>query len=680
MTAWAAAARSTREVAVPATTARLATRLRAVAIVASLAFGIGWTLVQGKAFHWDALNYHFYLGYAALHDRFALDFFAAGTPSYINPYAYVPLHLLSQAAVPGVVTAVSLAAVHALILWLSYELALVLAPGSPEGERQAFAWLAPLFAAMNPVLLQGLGTTLVDIPLGALVVAGWIGVAIALHEGRFRWLLFGGVLCGVASALKLSNAFYAVAAMAMIAFLPGPPRRKLLAGVVYAIGCATAFVAVSAPWSWKLWQTFGNPLFPFLNDWFASPDFTSAKLHYERFRPADWQEFLRRPLDMLSPLSRQHTETHAPDLRFAALFLALTVAAPLVMYRRRFRDEPVAVGERPRSSRATSAVALAFVVAWCLWLASSGNGRYFIPMGCVAAALLATILHHAYRRWKRATTLCAAVVVVAQLVQLVVAADLDRDGVGWEGPLLRTESPQRFRDEPHLFLSTSFLSASALLPQWHPASGMMTISGFYALGPDRPGWERAQAMIGKSAQRLRIISQLPPGYDESTGLPGPASDLDVYVRRFGLRTDGSDCDYVKAQGSLHPLSRSDESKRWTVWVTCRLVPDPAAARRYLEEVRPVDVVFDRVESACPNLFHPQRPVTEQMPRWTRLYNMGSEIQLWIDRGRVLYFSPFVGGDPIDIGAMADWLREPQVVDCSRKSAPAFGGLLERPAR
>jgi hypothetical protein len=43
---------------------------------------------------------------------------------------------------------------------------------------------------------------------------------------------------------------------------------------------------------------------------------------------------------------------------------------------------------------------------------------------------------------------------------------------------------------------------------------------------------------------------------------------------------------------------------------------------------------------------------------------------------VLYFAPVIGGDPIDVGAAAAWAERAQPIDCSRKSAPAFGGLLE----
>jgi len=644
---------------------------RAIVACAVLAFAIAWALLQGKALHWDAINYHFYLGFAALNDRFAQDFFAAGTPSYINPYAYVPLHLMVSAGLPGAMVATILAAVHGLIFWATYELALVAGPASSRRERVAFAVLAIVLAAMSPVLLQGLGMTLVDIPLGVLVVAGWLAMAVAVRDGSMRWVVIGAVLGGLAGGLKLSNAFYALAAGAMVFFVPGDWRHKARAGALYAVACGVAALLVSAPWSWKLWTAFGNPLFPFLNDVFRSPDFTSAALNYERFRPQTLFEFITRPVDLMSTLSRQNTEGRAPDLRFAALFVALGVLAAVTLVTRA-RNADAGLQRRNEASRVLIALATAFLIAWCLWLKSSGNSRYFIPMGCVGAALLAVALHHAYRRWKDGTLVVIALIVLAQGVQIVIAADWRRDGVGWEGPLLELKYPDRFRDEPALYLSTSFLSGSAFLPHWHPKSGMITISGFYALGPDRPGFELAKGLITHNEGRLRSLTLLPSGFDETRGLPGSPSDLNIFFRRFGLAIDSRDCEFVKAQSNLPDTSRMAERDRWSVWVSCALRSDPGAAEQYALEVSRIEPIFDRVEAACPNLFHPPRPVTEQFPNWTRLYNMGSELQLWIADGRLLYRSPLLGGDPIDIGTAADWARAPQPIDCSRKFAPAFG--------
>ena len=483
----------------------------------------------------------------------------------------------------------------------------------------------------------------------------------------------------IAAALKLSNALYAAAALSMVAFLPRTWRERLLAAAVYAVACGLGFVVVSAPWSLRLWEAFGNPLFPFLNHWFASPDFISTPLHYERFRPANWLEFLTRPFDMLSPLSRQHTEGRAPDLRYAAAFILLA-AWGAVRWRARSRGDPQQ-GERPMdelaADRVLVALTVAFVVAWCIWLVASGNSRYFMPMGCLAAVLVAATLQRLHRKWKDATLVVAGLLLLVQTTQIVIAADWKREGGRWEGPLLQTEFPDRFRKEPYLFLSTSFLSGSAFLPHWHPDSGMITIAGFYAIGPDRPGWQRARAMIDRNIDRVRILRALPRGVDEKSGLPGHPSDLDTGVRRFGLKVDADDCEFVKLRSSLldMPIPRRPQDE-WTAFLTCRLVAAPERAEAYLREVALIDPVFDRVEDTCPNLFQPRRPTTEQLPNWIRLYNMGTEIQLWISDGRILYFSTLIGGDPIDIGPVEAWRQGAQPIDCSKKSAPAFNGLLK----
>ena len=248
---------------------------------------------------------------------------------------------------------------------------------------------------------------------------------------------------------------------------------------------------VSLPWSWRLWNEFGNPMFPFLNTLFGSPDFTSAPLHYERFLPASWQDFVARPFRMLSAHSMVHTESRAPDLRFAALTLAIVAWGMVLAWNARRRVASATARSEIdvdlSSRRVLLGLTVGWIFAWVLWLALSGNSRYFLPMGCIASVVLALLLQRLHQRWRDATIVLAAVLVLAQVVQIGIGSDWKRDGMPWDGPWLRTEFPDRFRNEPHLFLSTAFLSGSAFLPYWHPDSGMMNITGFYAIGPDRPG-------------------------------------------------------------------------------------------------------------------------------------------------------------------------------------------------
>lgn len=648
---------------------------RGLAYAASMVFAVAWTLALGKDVHWDALNYHLYLGFSALNDRFALDFFGAGTPSYINPYAYVPLYLMTLAGWPALWIAVTLAAFHALVFWLTFEIALAAGVRDARFALPQFAMLAVLIAATNPVLLQGLGSTMVDIPTGVLVLGGWLGVVHTVRDGRVAWVVLAGALLGIAAALKLSNAVFAIAAVPALAFMPGGIADRARGILGFGVACALAFAALALPWSWQLWREFGNPFFPFLNQWFASPDFTSEPLRYERFMPSGWLSYFTRPFEMLSASTSVHTEPRAPDLRYVALIAALLVLVASPLLRRpqgasRSAEDPAAVDGASR--RTLLALLTGFAVAWFLWLSISGNSRYFLPMAFVASVALALVLQRLHALWPSTTISAILLMFAVQAIQFALGTDWKRDGGAWEGPWLRVEIPERLRSEPFLYLSAGFMSGSAFVPYLHPQSGIINIGGFNVIGPGHPGGERAQALIDRNRDRLRILLPLPPGVVDRASLPSSPEVLKVYVRRFGLRVDASDCEFLRVEGNLRG-ERRPESRNgaWSSFIACRLVPAPEERAAYEREAAVVDPIFDRVEDTCPNLFHPRRPVTQEFLYWARTYHAGSEMQLYIDAGRVKYFFPLRGGDPIDIGSVADWQAGPQPFDCSRRTSPAF---------
>lgn len=642
---------------------------RALAIVVSLAIALGWTFAQGKDVHWDAVNYHLYLGFSALHDRFAQDFFAAGPPAYLAPYAYVPLYLMSAAGWSAIAAATAIAAWHALALWLVFELAAAAGLRREDGRSPAWALLALLLAALNPVLLQGLGSTLSDISAGVPVLASWLALVYALRSGRTRVLVLAGILGGIAATLKLSNAFFAIGAATALFFLPGPLATRARGLLVYGAACAVAFAVSLAPWALRLWSEFGNPLFPFLNQVFHSADFTAEALHYERFIPHGLLHGALRPFEMLSVASHVHTEPRAPDVRYVALIAA--GAAWAVAVRAGSREDANDAAREAGTEGALYGLVAALGTSWLIWLAMSGNSRYFVPMACVAGVVLALLLQRLHRRWPDVTALATALVLGVQGVQLAVGADLERSGLAWEGPWIRVDIPQRMRDEPSLYLSVGFLSGSAFLPYLHPQAGMINVGGFNVIAPGHAGFERASRMIERNAHRLRLLLPLPAGIVDRASLPGPPEQLDVYVRRLGLRVDGSDCEFPRLEGNLRGERRPESNSTWKYFISCRLVAAPAERLAYERRVAEVDAAFDRVEDACPALFHPRRPPTQEYGYLARTYHMGSEMQLFVEEGRVKYFFPLRGGDPIDIGTLAAWREAPQRIDCTRRTQPAF---------
>src|SRR5512146_1911129 len=126
----------------------------------------------GKDMQWDTLDYHLYSGFSAIHDRFGLDYFAAGPQSYLNPYVYAPFYLLVTSGLSALGVAGILAVVQSVILWLTFELAIAVAPPVRPGSRIAVGVSAALLAFANPVLMEQFGSSFADITTGELVLAG----------------------------------------------------------------------------------------------------------------------------------------------------------------------------------------------------------------------------------------------------------------------------------------------------------------------------------------------------------------------------------------------------------------------------------------------------------------------------------------------------------------------------
>lgn len=660
---------------------------RTVVYVGTALAAVAWTLLVGKDLNWDALNYHLYAGFSAVEDRFGHDFFPSGAASYFNPYAQVPFFLMVRAGLPAVSIGLALAVVHSLNLWLTYELALELNRTQTDLRRRLLGVLAVALAALNPVFLQEVGSTFTDISTAVLVLGAWLALALAYRHGGRLLIVFAGCLLGVAAALKLSNAIFAIASVPLVYMRPGSKKSRWETIALFVTGGGVAFLAAAGPWAWKLWQAFGNPVFPLFNAAFSSPDFITEPLKHDRFLPTSWQAALLRPFEMAVPDRMIHTEPRAADVRYAVLFLGLAASAIVAS----LAGPPRLRGPAPPSPNAAEvsarrcfvAMSLAFVTAWILWLAVSANSRYFLPMGCVAAVLIASLLPRLLKS-PRVLVYSALIILGLQTMQVALGSQLRWNSQDWRGQWFRVAIPDRFKQEPNLYLSLNVQSSSFLAPFLSPGSGFVNVSGSYILAPGKPGGERAQRMIDANAGRVRMLMPIQKVDSDFQPIPPSFQTLDGRVRRFGLRTDPLDCEYFRLDGGLDLVVYSEagrgpsERSKVTSFLTCRLVRADVSPDGYREEERRADRVFDNVEDACPNLFHPRRTASEHNGSWYRHYVLGSDLQVWIFNGSVKYSNPVVGGEPILIGRASDWERAPQTMDCSRRHGAIFEAATQAP--
>ena len=644
----------------------------------------------GKDMAWDTLNYHLYAGFSALNDRFAQDYFAAGPPSYFNPYAFVPFYVLVKAGLSPLVITSLLAIVHSIIFWLVYELAICVWPSDDRRLQMTVGVCAIAMTFLNPILVQQIGSSFADITTAELMLGGWLLLAQAVRSPNAARVVCAGLLIGFATALKPTNAVHAVAACTLLIFLPKALVDRIRYGLSYAAALALGFAVVAAPWSYRLEQMFGNPLFPLMNGLFRSPEFTTEPLRHFRFIPASFAEALWRPFAMVNPVQMVQEELTAPDLRYAVLaILASILLVGWLGKRLAHSSASTAPAEQPTATRALAALGCGFAADWVLWLSASGNGRYFLPMASVAAILIVALIFRLFAARPKLRNYILVVVLGAQIMQLYYGADHRWNPAPWDRNWLSIEMPEKLSTEPNLYLTAGVQSNSFMAAYLAKGSGLINFSGAYVLGSDGATGARIEALIHRYAPQLRVLWRATQS--ETANYPRdyrfPVNDS---LARFALRVDPGDCSKITLRGlppgmqitsegllSTRPVKPPAETQPDTSYLmTCRIIPDDSNRLTEADRERAVDVVFDRVEDACPALFQPRRLRTEHdHDVWHRVY-VNTDIVLVSINGSIKFMNPPHSESLISLGPESKWAKAPLRLSCGRRNGVYFADVLK----
>jgi hypothetical protein len=670
--------KSPRRHALGAALARAARSPRFAIYLACAAAGVVVNTLLGKEMMWDTLNYHLYAGFSALHDRFGQDYFAAGPQSYFNPYLYVPFYLLVKSGLPALVATSMMALFQSAILWLTYEMALLLAPPATVARRTALGLCAVALALANPILIAELGSSYGDIITAELVLAGWLLLLRAVRSPTRTAIVCAGLLLGIASALKLTNAAHALAAFATLAFLPAAGRDRSRFTAVFAFALGLGFLVVATPWAIALEQHFGNPLFPLLNNVFRSPHYTTGSMLDYRFIPDSLAAALWRPFALLSPMGLVDDEFPSPDLRYAVLLILAALALVRVIWlglrSARSAARPCAPGAGS-STRMLAALGCGFAIDWILWLRMSGDGRYLIAMACVAAVLVVGLVFRLFAARPKLRNYLLGAILCVQGVQLSMGAAY-RIYVPWDGgPWLEVSVPKPLTRAPSLYFLYGNLSNSFLAAFLPPGSGFVNIGGVYALQAVGANGQRIRSLIGQYGPHLRVV-MLGTQKDATAAAQIPhVAWVNDELGRFGLRADLNDCSTIAVKDTV-PVTAP-----YSMYLlACEVVQDPAARGALGDEERTANVIFDDLEDDCPTLFHPRRPVTRnlsasQVHLWARQYP-GTGLSVYVGTGRRVVVSDFVrGGSPMDLGSEREWLAAPPQLECGRRDGRYYVKVL-----
>lgn len=685
--------------AIDALCAAVLARPRTCIYLTATALVVLVSYLLGKEMMWDTLDYHLYAGFSGLHDRFGRDYFAAGAQSYLNPYVYVPFYALARTGLPALCVASILAVAQSGILWITYELALAVSPADDPRSRMAAGVCAVLLALANPILINQVGSSYADITTAELVLLGFLLLLRGMRSPSVMRIACAGLLLGAASGLKLTNSVHALSAFVILPFLPLRWRDKLRYSLAFAAAVAIGFAVVAAPWALQLERHFGNPFFPLFNGIFRSPQFPTTPMLDNRYVPSSIGAALWRPFALVVPAALTDDEYAAPDLRYALLLLLALLAVAYWGWRRTRRVAIETTSADDTSARrALAALGCAFLVDWTLWLAASGNGRYFMAMSCIAAVLAIALAFRLFAARPKALGYLLVLVFAAQGLQLAFGAGY-RWPAAWDGgPWFEVSVPHALASESDLVFSIGEASNSFVVPFLSPGSAFVNLEGDYVLGPDGANGAHIQGLIHRYGRHIRVAVLESEGTFALQRKPPRLADVDDALAPFGLRTDSNDCSTIVIRDVRYRWQRvladtlpiripqlRGQMLRIPVspdgyFTVCRVVSDPAAATALEQAERVPNLVLDRIEDACPRLFQPRRPVTEAHGdgragyRWIRKYP-GTNLSLLMVQGAAELVDGARGGRPDYLGSESDWAKSPLPIACGRHGALYYAHLI-----
>ncbi|MYM21067.1 hypothetical protein GTP46_00185 [Duganella sp. FT135W] len=337
------------------------------------------SLASGQDDGWDMRNYHLYNAHALLNGRIGFDFSPAGFQSYFNPTLELPYYYLNQWLPPRAVGFV-MGLLHGLAFVLLAGIARQLLGAAAPRRTVLLLAMAGLFA---PGFLSELGNTMGD-NLSALPALLSLYLVLRCWDALPQWcasvawtVLAAGAAMGVSAGLKLTNATYAVALCAALLTVPLAWWQRLRLAFVYGVGVLAGVAAAAGWWFLKMWQTFGNPLFPQFNNLFHSPLAQEGGVIDVFFRPQGWVENLFWPF-IFAFNTRRVSEIPLKLAVWPVLYLVLAASLAVWLWRR--RSAAAAPLPAPRIVFLLAFVAIAYLV----WMRMFSIYRYLVPLELLA--------------------------------------------------------------------------------------------------------------------------------------------------------------------------------------------------------------------------------------------------------------------------------------------------------
>ncbi|MBV8801686.1 MAG: hypothetical protein JO131_01735, partial [Gammaproteobacteria bacterium] len=245
-------------------------------------------LIQGKDLGWDLANYHYSNAYAFLHHHNHQDFWPA---SYIHAYLSPTADFLSYFLINyfSPLTAVFISgALQGITVWLIFLINHLFL--NKNSTSIALALLLAFIGIFGALGCKRIGSFSNDYIVHLFILLFLYYHLLFLQyysnqQAQWNYLCAASFFLGIALGLKLTAAPYVLSVFTTYIFLRMPWKHRLRMMLMSSVTCIFGLLCSSGYWMWNLWLQYHNPIFPFLNSIFHSPDFSTTTWHFERLVP-----------------------------------------------------------------------------------------------------------------------------------------------------------------------------------------------------------------------------------------------------------------------------------------------------------------------------------------------------------------------------------------------------------
>jgi hypothetical protein len=468
------------------------------AIIYFIALGI-ISVILGQDVSWDLRNYHFYNPYMLLTGRFKYDVLPAQIQTFFNPLIDVPFFIaVYYLKLPPIVVGFLMGGLHGLNQWLVHLITYHSLDKVSERYKITLSIAAAITSIFGAAYISELGTSIGDNTTSVFVLAGLFFIVSSLGKNLpipSKNILLAGLLLGLATGLKLTNALYSISFVVAINFLPNSWSEKLRNLILSILSMAVGFSLTAGYWIILMWTKFANPLFPFFNKIFQSSYIeTDVNLQDLRFLPRDIWQWLFYPFYFAQEQTLV-AELKFKESRFVIAYILIVSLLSFILYRYA-KNKSISPENNLIYTSILGFLLPFYITAYCIWLIKFSIYRYLIVLELITPILILLIVAYFYP--KRNPVLLVTLGIFVLILATVKPLDWWR--IPWSDNYFSIDRQALVQYQDDVIVLWGGEPVGYVVPYFPSNTRFLRITGNFGLSPHTKMSKIAEEIIDKTPE------------------------------------------------------------------------------------------------------------------------------------------------------------------------------------